>query len=87
MTKPYAEMVEEAVEAVEAEEAVEVVEEAEGDTPLHNHNSRSQQPQTSKRWENSPKSLVETENKQTTSLKQSKDTCDSAKTLRDSTPQ
>ena len=54
-----------------AEEAVEVEEE---DTPPHNHNSRTQQPQTSKQWENSPKSLVETENKQTTSLKRSKDT-------------
>ena len=51
---------EEAEEVVE--EAVEV-EEEEGDTPLHNRNSRSQQPQMSKQWENSLKSSEETENK------------------------
>ena len=64
-----------AEEVVEVEEAVEEAVEVEGeeeDTPLHN--SRSQQLQTSKRWENSPKSLEETENKRTTSLKQSRDT-------------
>ena len=73
MIKLYAEMAEEVAEVKEVVEE-EVVEAEEEDTPLHNHNSRSQQPQMLKQWENSPKSLVETENKQTTSSKQSKDT-------------
>ena len=49
-----------AEEVGEAEEAAEEAVEGEGeDTPLHNHNSRSQQPQMSKQWENSLKSSEE----------------------------